>query len=447
MKIVKLTAENFKRLKAVEIEPTGNIVTVSGANEQGKSSVLDAIWAAIGLVSMEKATGTVRSLRNGEKKGFVTVDLGDLIVTRKWSDTGTSSVTVENKDGARYGSPQKILDGLIGKIAIDPLSFASMPEKEQREMMLKMVAIDYDFENSANFRRGAYERRTELNKNIKYLESQLSTHPEVPAGTPDQEISQSAIIDEMAAAQKAIDDNRELREAVTEIQTEISEHSGEIQTTELKIADAEMQVQRLKNDLEFQKAFHGDLVNRAIAVNTTAAALVDPDLTVFKTKLESVSVINKNVTNKIAIAKIVAEIEGLRGQVLAQESKMAAIDNEKSAALAAAKFPIEHLSISDDGVLYKDVPFSQCSSAERLRVSISIAMAMNPKLRVIRIIDGSLIDSKNMAVIEEMAAEKDWQIWIETVREEIIDKDGNKTYPAGIYIEDGEVKAIDGEVN
>ena len=48
MKIVSLEAENYKRLKAVEITPDGNMVVIGGRNAQGKSSVLDAIWAALG---------------------------------------------------------------------------------------------------------------------------------------------------------------------------------------------------------------------------------------------------------------------------------------------------------------------------------------------------------------------------------------------------------------
>lgn len=48
-KLISLEAENFKRLKAVRIEPNGNGITViSGNNANGKSSVLDAIQAAIG---------------------------------------------------------------------------------------------------------------------------------------------------------------------------------------------------------------------------------------------------------------------------------------------------------------------------------------------------------------------------------------------------------------
>ncbi len=42
-----------------------------------------------------------------------------------------------------------------------------------------------------------------------------------------------------------------------------------------------------------------------------------------------------------------------------------------------------------------------------------------------------MIDSKNMAILEEMAKENDYQFWIERV-----DESGT----VGIYIEDGEIK-------
>ena len=36
MKIIKLVAENLKRLTAVEITPTGNVVEITGKNSAGK---------------------------------------------------------------------------------------------------------------------------------------------------------------------------------------------------------------------------------------------------------------------------------------------------------------------------------------------------------------------------------------------------------------------------
>jgi len=113
--------------------------------------------------------------------------------------------------------------------------------------------------------------------------------------------------------------------------------------------------------------------------------------------------------------------------------KIQAVDEEKAKKLSEAKLPIEGLSWEEDRVLFNKIPYDQISAAEQLRVSMAIAMASNPKLKVILIRDGSLLDSENMKVIEEMARDKDFQVWIEKV---------DDTGKVGIYIEDGEIKTI-----
>jgi len=80
-------------------------------------------------------------------------------------------------------------------------------------------------------------------------------------------------------------------------------------------------------------------------------------------------------------------------------------------------------------VTFQGIPFHQASSSQQLRVSLAIAMALNPTLRIIRISDGSLLDDHSMAIIREMAKAKDYQIWIEVVGDRV-----------GIQIEDGLVK-------
>ncbi len=82
------------------------------------------------------------------------------------------------------------------------------------------------------------------------------------------------------------------------------------------------------------------------------------------------------------------------------------------------------------------IPLEQECDSGKLKVSMAIAMAINPELRVIRITNGSLLDSENMGVIEEMAKDKDFQVWIERV-----DESGK----VGIVIEDGSIKSIKGE--
>ena len=110
---------------------------------------------------------------------------------------------------------------------------------------------------------------------------------------------------------------------------------------------------------------------------------------------------------------------------------------QERAALADAKFPVAGLGFGDGCVTYKDIPLSQASSAEQIRVSMAIAMATNPDLKVIHIAAGSLLDSEGMNIIKEMAESGDYQVWIEKV-----DESGK----VGIVFEDGEIVAVNEEV-
>jgi recombinational DNA repair ATPase RecF len=172
VKITQLTAENFKRLKAVEIAVEGkNIVILSGRNAQGKSSVLDAIWAA--LAGRDGVKEVKRPIRDGEKRAHVEITLDDIVVTRKWSAAG-STLEVKSAAGAKFPSPQKMLDDLIGKLSFDPLAFAQSDPKAQLATLIDLAELDFDPDENERLRKESYNRRTEVNRDVKRLQAQLS---------------------------------------------------------------------------------------------------------------------------------------------------------------------------------------------------------------------------------------------------------------------------------
>jgi len=127
-------------------------------------------------------------------------------------------------------------------------------------------------------------------------------------------------------------------------------------------------------------------------------------------------------------------VKALKAEEAASEDlsdQLQANTKRKREAIQKAQYPIAGLSLSDEHVTYNGIPFEQLSGAETLKVSMAVAMAVNPKLRVIRIKDGSLLDSKNLAIIDKMAGDNNFQIWMESVDE---------TGEIGIVIEAGAVK-------
>lgn len=402
MKIVSLTASNVKRLKAVEISPDGNVQIIGGRNAQGKSSVLDAIWLALGGGTAAKATQ--KPIRDGEEKASVTLDLGDFKVTRTWTQAGTQ-LKVENADGAKYSSPQGILDALVGKLAFDPLAFTRLSAKDQVKELLALVDLPIDLDQIASDRKQAFDERTEVGRQGKAFGDIT-----VDDSLPSVEVQASDLIQQIREAERA---DQEAKEAQSNANS------------------ARAAASQIREQIKELQARLGSLDELVVAEENRLAGLPEPkDVQALEIELERVEEQNAAIraNNTAKVRK--AEQDALRAKYEELTAKIAGLDKSKTDALAAAEFPIDGLSFDEDGVTYNGVPFSQASSAEQIRVSLAIAMALNPKLKVLRIADGSLLDADTLALIKEAVTANDYQLWIERV--------GNADEGA-VIIEDGEV--------
>jgi hypothetical protein len=413
MKIVQLNAENVKRLRAVEITPDGNVVVIAGRNAQGKSSVLDSIWFALGGGAAQK--GTSKPIRDGETDAMVRLDMGDIIVTRTWTGDKTS-LKVESADGAKYSSPQGMLDQLVGRLSFDPLAFSMQDEKKQLADLLALVDLPFDPEQLDGKRRAIFDERTDVGRRGVQLKGQLDGMAVAPEGTPDDEVSVGDLLAELRAMQNAARANDEIQR----------QHRVAVQQAEAW----QQKVDLLAAQLAEARGMLASCQTDAAALGDKVASLIAVDTTELEHRISNVEETNRAVRAKQERAQVATAVSNTRAQYDELTARIEAIDVLKREGVAAAKFPVDGLGFDQDGVTYQGVPFRQCSAAERLRVSLAMAIALNPKLRVIRITDGSLLDSENMRLIEEMAQASDYQVWIERV-----DESGT----VGVIIEDGAV--------
>lgn len=408
MRIVSLTAENIKRIKAVEITPDGDVVTITGRNAQGKSSVLDAIWLALGGGTAAKTT--TRPIRDGEDTARVVLDLGTLVVTRTWRGDRTT-LTVTSEDGAKFSSPQGMLDALVGSLSFDPLAFTRLSARDQRAALLDLVDLGFDVDAADELRARRFAERTEVGRQVKAIGEVT-----VDESLPTEETSASEVIAKIRAAEEH---NRAVREASTLAR---DMHAGQesqkraISQMEAELADARVALERQAAAVAEQ--------------DRLVETMRERDTRALEALLATVEETNARVrANNDAKAHRDRKRQ-LRGQYDDLTEEIAGIDQQKADALEAAAFPVAGLGFDETGVTYQGVPFSQASSAEQIRVSLAMAMSLNPTLRVIRILDGSLLDADNLALIEDMAREHDCQVWIERVSD---------PSESAVVIEDGEV--------
>lgn len=449
MHIIELQVENYKRLRAARVTPEGRIVDIVGRNGQGKSSLLDSIYAVLAGASALPS----KPIKKGAKSATIVVKIGDadvkMVVKRHFSrrddDSYLTSVTVENADGAMYRSPQTMLDGLLDAISFDPLAFARMKPAEQLLEVRKLVpGLDFDAIDAEQ--RGDYQRRQDVNRRAKETSAELNAL-RIPGDPNSKPIDEAALVAALVAAgdtKAAIEKERARRQTIIR-----NARLEELRAEDLRRENGERraEIDSLKARIELMERELAIDIDRAAVTQENGKRLqaeaealppldLEPDTAELQSRIESARKANAEHTER---ERVIARGTELREKLtkLTDDSEaltatMAKRTREMGAAIAAANLPVEGLAFTDNEVTLNGFPFEQASDAEKLRASIALIAARQPKLRVVRVGAGAgmLFDVDALKALGELAEKYDLQIWREVVQ------DGTKT---GIIIEDGEV--------
>lgn len=408
MKVIELKAENFKRLKAVEIRPDGAVVQINGNNAAGKTSVLDSIWAALG----GRSAKIPNPVRDGEEKATVNIDLGEIAVESSWTEGGKRKLTVKAADGRNLKSPQTILDDLVGQLTFDPLAFSRMKPGDQLDTLREVSGLDLtEIENAIQ---AAFDTRTDVNREAKRLKAVASDTPVVDA--PDEFVSVEGLMESLGVAEATNRGNGAKRA-----------HHDRIGEDVLSLGEG---AERLRIQLEEKEKELQAKTAEWMRLGEAVKLLEDADTDSIRVQISNAQITNHGIGQRHKAKQVRRELSEKADEATALSDKIIKLEADKLLQIKNASLPIDGLSMSLEGVTYNGVPFESASSAEQLRVSVAMGLAMNPKLRVMLIRDGSLLDDDNMNTLAEMASKADAQIWVERVGEG----------ESGIIIEDGTVK-------
>ena len=434
MKIIELTAQNVQKIKAIEIKPKKDVVFITGKNDQGKSIVIDLIWMTLKnrLVTKE----IIHPIREGEKFARASLliaigdkdDRGDLIpntvkeirVTRHWTAQDKSYLKVEAGKNFVATSPQELINTLVGELAFDPLEFARKNIKEQRDLLLKMIHVDLNSINRKS--EEIYTERTLTGRDLKNAEAQQQEVPDQDK-LPGQEVIIASLSEKL---EKAVTHNQKIEQIKQqkttnqrkiELQKEFREgYRAEIRKLKQQIESCNNVIINLEDEQETNKIY--------LQVHNSI------DTTIIKEQIKQAEEINQWVRIVKRNKEYYKQTETLRSKYEAFTTQLRTLEDQKQKMLADAKMPIEELAITDEGITYQGFPFEDLSDSVKFKVSLAIMMALNPKLRVITMKNGSILDSQTEKEIAGMVKDKDFQAWIEKVDE---------TGKIGFYIEDGEL--------
>lgn len=409
--ILELRVENLKRLSAVHITPDGDLVVLSGHNGAGKTSVLDAIAMALGGGAQIPA----EPIRRGADRAEVVVDLGEIIVRRTFTAAGGGTLVVSNREGARFQSPQTMLDALVGRLTFDPLAFAREKPSRQAEVLRELVGLDLAPIDKA--RADLYAERAAVNKLVTAQKVQVDAmrlHLDAPA----EPVSVAALAAELQTANRRNEEVASLARRITKAAADAATIRSRVEQLRADLAKAAAALIAAEDDVAKMQAQQADLRE----VDTAPLLQQMRDAETINAKVRA------NEQRRAAEAALAERQQASRTLT----ERIEAQDQLRADAIAAARMPVPGLGFGQDGVVtLNGLPLEQASAAERLRVSVAIGLAMNPRLRVLLIRDAALLDRESMRLVAEMARSAGAQLWVERV--EVDDQ-------TTVVIEDGAVR-------
>ena len=419
MKVLELVAHNVMGIKDVRFDLEGhNLFLIGGKNGQGKTSAIKALLMALcGRSGMSDYPEV--ALREGEDSGFVTVKLSGspelhddkgftvrLHMKRKVGGGVSEEFEVLDSTGDPAASPRDLLKSLYSLKAFDPMAFERMSPKEQLALVVKLVGLDLS-ELDSEYKE-KYAERTQVNnagKKLKAVVDAMKSHDDAPK----EMVSMGDLADKMNAA---VQHNSTL----DKMRRNIESGMKNLRSTEEQIEEINQKIEQLAKKAADLAALSASMEARIKAEEEELSNMPpEIDVTEIKSQMSVLESQNQKFLENKNRSEKLADLEDMRSQSEALTNRLKQILEDKASKIKNANWPVAGLSLTDDCVLYEDLPFQQANKAKRVEISTKIGMALNPSLRLLVCEDGSSLDTDTLSVLDEMLKEGDFQMIMEVV--------------------------------
>ncbi|MCK3937188.1 AAA family ATPase [Streptococcus suis] len=356
--INRLEIENVKRIKAVKIEPSATGLTiVGGNNNQGKTSVLDAIAWALGGNKYKPS----QAQREGSQvpPTLKIVMSNGLIVERKGKN---ASLKVIDPNGQKGG--QQLLDSFVEELAINLPKFMDSTPKEKAETLLQIIGVGNQLAELELKEKELYNNRHAIGV-IADQKEKFAKEQEYYPDAPKELVSIAELIQQQQAILAKNGENARKRQNVA--------------TIKMQYENAESAVDRLKQELakaiDERDKFKQDL---AIA-QKDAIELHDESTAEIEENIQQIDDINRKVRANLDKEKAEEDAKEIRQQYNALSVEIEDVRKQKRDLLTNADLPLEGLSVDDGELLYLGQRWDNMSGSQQLQVATAIVRKLKPE--------------------------------------------------------------------
>lgn len=415
--ITALEAENVKRIKAVAFAPSPTGLTlVGGNNNQGKTSVLDALaWALGGDRFRPDAAQRDGAIAPAHLK--VTLSNG-VVVERKGKN---ASLTVTDPTGRRSG--QQLLNAFVEPLALDLPRFMDASDKEKADILLRIIGIGAELHTRDLEIKGLYDKRTftgQLAAQKKHFAEEMISYPEAP----DEPVSASELIRQQQDILARNGENQRLRAQYAELEQQVQQCVDELKRTRERIAT----LQQLADELD---AKHTKLFNQRETARKTVSQLQDESTAELEASIRDIEETNRKVRANLEKSRAEDEAAQYASEYDRLTESIQQKRAERMALLNGADLPLPGLSVEDGVLTYKGKHWRDISGSDQLRVAAAIVRRLNPDCGFVLL---DKLEQMDMTTLQEFSA------WLEAEGLQAIATRVSTGSECQIIIEDGMVK-------
>ena len=410
VKINSFEIENVKRIKMLQYEPTASGLTlIGGRNNQGKTSVLDAIAWALGGDRFKPSAAQ----RDGALvPPYLRIELSNGIVVERRGKN--SDLKVTDPTGRLAG--QNLLNQFVEQFALNVPKFMEATAKEKAQILLKIIGVGDKLFELENAEQRLYNERRTIGQ-IADQKAKFAKEMPIYQGVPQLPVSASDLISAQQDILARNGENQRLRMKADRIKQEYTALAEKVNRLRTELAEAEKQLGEKSDELKTAMKSTEQLTDESTAEIEQSIAEIDE--------------INRKVRANLDREKAEEDADYYKNQYDDLTEKIAAVRDEKIDLLKNADMPLAELSVENAELIYKGRKWDSMSGSDQLKVATAIVRKLNPECGFV------LLDKLEQMDIETLA---DFGMWLEKEQLQAIATRVSTGSECSIIIEDGKIK-------
>lgn len=410
IKINSLELDDVKRIRAVKLEPTANGLTIiGGKNNQGKTSILDAIAWALGGDKF-RPSGAMREGSTVPPKLSVKLSNG-IVVERSGKN---SDLKVIDPSGKRGG--QQLLNSFISTFALDLPKFMESSSKEKANVLLQIIGVGDKLFELDKQESSLYNRRLEIGRIADQKAKFAEELPEYD-NVPKEIVSPSELIRQQQEILARNGENQRKRDMKFTLLAERNRLAEKVNSLCEELNKYREQLAKTEQDLE--------------TASKAAEELIDESTEELENNIRNIEALNIKIRSNLDKEKAEMDAKQLKDEYDTLTGQIEDIRLNRRKLLDSAALPLVGLSVENGELTYKGAKWDCMSASEQLKVSAAIVRKLNPECGFV------LMDKLEQMDIDTL---NEFGTWLEAEGLQAIATRVSTGEECSIIIEDGYVK-------